>query len=76
MRRALNKGHLLKGSVVEKRLRTTVLRYWKNELCFPISYLKAAAREFLGMTTTSTPSEQVCSHAGELYSGKRANLGA
>jgi len=47
--------------------------YCKTELRFP--YLKAATREVLGMTTTSVPSEQVFSHAGELYSKKRANLG-
>jgi len=47
--------------------------YWKSENRFP--YLKAAAREFLGMTATSAPSERVFSHAGELHSEKRANLG-
>jgi len=39
-----------------------------------IPYLKAAAQELQGMTTTSVPSEQVFSHAGELYSAKRAKL--
>ena len=34
-----------------------------------------SARELLGMTATSAPSERVFSHAGELYSAKRANLG-
>jgi len=29
----------------------------------------------LGMTATSAPSERVFSHADELYSSKRANLG-
>jgi len=38
-------------------------------------FLKATAREPQGMPTTSALSEQVFSHAGELYSGKRANLG-
>jgi len=46
---------------------------WKNEHRFP--YLTAAAPELLGMTATSSPSERVFSHAGELYSEKRANLG-
>jgi len=41
---------------------------------FPLSYLKAAARELLGMTATSTPSQRVFSHAGEFHSAKRANL--
>jgi len=45
----------------------------KSELRFP--YLKAATREFLGITTTSAPSERVFNHAGELYSKKRTNLG-
>ena len=49
------------------------LSYWKSENRFP--HLKAAARELLGMTATSAPSERVFSHAGELYSAKRANLG-
>jgi len=59
--------------VVEKRSRTTVLGCWKSELRFP--HLKTAAREILGMTAASAPSEQVFSHVGELYSAKRANLG-
>ena len=50
-----------------------VLSHWKSENCFP--HLKAAARELLGMTATSAPSERVFSHAGKLYSVKRANLG-
>jgi len=50
-----------------------VLGYLKNEHHFP--YLKAAAREFLGMTATSALSERVFSHAGELHSAKRADLG-
>ena len=50
-----------------------VLSYWKSENRFP--HLNAAARELLGMTATSAPSERVFSHAGELYSAKRANLG-
>jgi len=54
------------------RLGTHILGYWKNEHRFP--YLKAAARELLGMTATSALSEWVFSHAGELYSVKRANL--
>ena len=61
IRGAWNKGQLLNGSVAEKRLRTTVLRFWKSELHFP--YLKAAARKLLGVTMTSAPSEQVFSHA-------------
>jgi len=65
--------NVLKGSVVDKRLRTTVLGYWKKEQCFP--YLKATRRELLGMSATSAPSERVFSHVGELYSAKRANLG-
>ena len=50
-----------------------VLSYWKSENRFP--HLKGAARELLGMTATSAPSERVFSHAGELYSAKRAKLG-
>ena len=50
-----------------------VLTYWKTENAFP--HLKAAAQELLGMTATSAPSERVFSHAGELYTAKRANLG-
>ena len=46
-----------------------VLSYWKSKNRFP--HLKAAARELLGMTATSAP----FSHAGKLYSAKRANLG-
>ena len=49
------------------------LGYWKSGHRFP--YLKVAARELLGMTATSAPSERVFSHAGELYSKKRGNLG-
>ena len=49
------------------------LSYWKSENRFP--HLKVAARELLGMTATSAPSERVFSDAGELYSAKRANLG-
>jgi len=41
------------------------LRYWKSEHRFP--YLKAAARELLGMTATSGRSERVFSHADKLY---------
>jgi len=54
--------------------RVPVLVCWKSEFHFP--YLKAAAQELLGTTTTLAPLEQVFSHAGELYSMKRANLGA
>ena len=50
-----------------------VLSYWKSENRFPD--LNAAARELLGMTATSALSERVFSHAGKLYSAKRANLG-
>ena len=50
-----------------------VLSYWKSKNSF--SHVKVAARELLGMTATSAPSERVFSHAGELYSAKRANLG-
>jgi len=53
-----------------KSSKIPVLGCWKSELRFP--HLKAAARELLGMTTTSAPSERVFSHAGELYSKKRA----
>jgi len=49
------------------------LGYWKSENRFP--YLKAAALEFLGMIATSTPSERVFGHTGQLYSKKHANLG-
>jgi len=42
--------------VAEKRLRTTVLGFWKSEL--HLLYLKAATRKLLGIvTTTSAPSE-------------------
>ena len=51
-----------------------VLGYSKNEHHFP--YLKATAKDLLGMTATSALSERVFSHAGELYSAKRADLGA
>jgi len=54
-------------------LEIPVLRYWKSEHRFP--YVKATARELLGMTATSVPSERIFSHAGELYCEKRANLG-
>jgi len=37
----------------KKSLMTPVLEFWKNEHRFP--YLKAAAPELLGMTTTSAP---------------------
>jgi len=57
----------------QKLLNINVFVCWKNEHRFP--YLKAAARELLGTTATSAPSEQVFSHASELYSAKRANLG-
>ena len=45
-----------------------VLSYWKSENCFP--HFKAAARELLGTTATSAPSERVSSHADELCSAK------
>jgi len=38
-------------------LHTPVLRFWKIEQHFP--YSNAAARELLGMTATSAPSERV-----------------
>jgi len=44
------------GKRGRKMWRTTVLGHWESELLFP--YLKAAARELLGMTTTSAPWEQ------------------
>ena len=50
-----------------------VLSYWKSENRF--LHLSAAARELLGMTATSAPSERVFNHVGKLYSAKRANLG-
>ena len=50
-----------------------ILSYWKSENRFP--HLKAAGQELLGMTATSASSERVFSHARELYSAKRANLG-
>jgi len=55
-----------------KCLEIPVLEHGKSGHCFP--YLKAAARELLGMTARSAPSERVFSHAGELYSKKRADL--
>jgi len=45
----------------------------KNEHRLP--YLMAAARELLGMIAISSPSKRGFSHAGELYSEKRASLG-
>jgi len=43
--------------------RVPVLVCWKSEFHFP--YLKAAAQELLGTTTTLAPLEQVFSHAGD-----------
>ena len=56
-----------------ERMDCDVLNYWKSENRFP--HLNAAARELLGMTATSSPSERVFSHVGKLYSAKRVNLG-
>ena len=57
----------------QKCLEIPVLGYLKSEHHFPD--LKAAARELLCMTARSAPSERVFSHAGKLYSEKRANRG-
>jgi len=48
-----------------------VLGYSKKEH----RYLKAAAREFMGVTATSALSKWVFSHVGKLYSAKGTNLG-
>jgi len=56
-----------------KGLKTPVSGFWKNEHRFP--YLKAAVRDLLDLTVTSTPSERVFSHTGELYSEIHANIG-
>jgi len=54
--------------------RYPVLGHWKSRHRF--LYLKAVARELLGMQTAiSVPSERVFSHAGNMYSKKRANFG-
>jgi len=58
---------------VHSRLRTPVLRHWKNEHRFP--NLKAVSRELLGMTATSVPWERVFSHGVEMYRAKRVVLG-
>ena len=55
------------------RLGTPVLGYCKNEYYFLL--LKASARELLGMTATSSPSERVFSHADKLYNVKCTNRG-
>ena len=76
----LTKENLLEDEIesyfAEKResMDCDVLGYWKKEHRF--SYLKIAAWELLGMTATSAPPERVFSHASELHSAKRANLGA
>ena len=51
-------------------LPTPVSGYSKNEHGLP--YLKAAARELMGMTATSTSPERVFNRAVELFRAKRA----
>ena len=49
-----------------------VLNCWRNMTDLP--ELRNLAKDFLGMTATSAPSERAFSHAGILYSPKRAKL--